>query len=77
VPAIQISCAADGKRTDIDVDYRSSKFPVAILNGHLSSANSDVRAGNNHARHCQPVDRFRQLVEEHLRRAAQGSGSQR
>ena len=33
-------------RADIDVDYRSSRFPVALLNGHLSAANSDVRAGN-------------------------------
>jgi hypothetical protein len=48
-PTIQISCATDGKRADVDVDYRSSKFPVAILNGHMTSSNSDVRAGNIHA----------------------------
>jgi hypothetical protein len=51
VPSIQISCSEDGKRADIDVDYRSSKFPAAVFNGHLSSSNSDVRAGDNHDRH--------------------------
>src|SRR5262245_52942944 len=51
VPSIQISSSPDGKRADIDVDYRSSKFPAAIVNGHLTAANSDVRAGNNHDRH--------------------------
>ncbi|MFN8009695.1 MAG: hypothetical protein U0V70_22205, partial [Terriglobia bacterium] len=54
-PSIQISCSSDGRRADIDVDYRSSKFPKAVVNGHLSSANSDVRAGNNFNRH---VDRW-------------------
>ena len=52
-PSIQVSCSGDGKRADIDVDYRSSKFPAAAVNGHLSSANSDVRAGNNHERHVK------------------------
>jgi hypothetical protein len=51
VPSIQISTSPDGKRADIDVDYRSSKFPAAVVNGHLTAANSDVRAGNNHDRH--------------------------
>ena len=51
VPSIQVSATRDGKRGDIDVDYRSSKFPVALVNGHLSSSNSDVRAGNNDERH--------------------------
>ncbi|HNR40515.1 MAG TPA: hypothetical protein PKN61_15875 [Acidobacteriota bacterium] len=51
VPSIQISLAADGARADIDVDYRSSKIPAAIFNGHTSSANSDVRAGDNVDRH--------------------------
>ncbi len=50
-PSIQFSISPDGKRTDIDVDYRSSKFPAAIVNGHLTASNSDVRAGNNHDRH--------------------------
>ena len=50
-PSIQISIAPDGRRADIDVDYRSSSFPAAMFNGHLSSANSDVRAGDNIDRH--------------------------
>lgn len=52
-PSIQISMAADGRHADIDVDYRSSKFPQALFNGHLSAANSDVRAGGNTQRHLQ------------------------
>jgi hypothetical protein len=50
-PSIQVSMTRDGMRADIDVDYRSSKFPVALVNGHLSSSNSDIRAGNNDERH--------------------------
>ncbi len=50
-PSIQISIAVDRQRADIDVDYRSSAFPVALFNGHLSSSNSDVRAGNNYDKH--------------------------
>ena len=34
-----------------NVDYRSSKSPQALWNGHLTSANSDVRSGDNHLRH--------------------------
>jgi hypothetical protein len=33
--------------SDIDVDYRSSRFPKALVDGHLTAGNSDVRAGNN------------------------------
>jgi hypothetical protein len=51
-PSIQISMAPDGRRADIDVDYRSSSFPAALFNGHLSAANSDVRAGDNLDRHA-------------------------
>ena len=47
VPSIQISVATTLLRADIDVDYRSSKFPGALFNGHLTAANSDVRAGDN------------------------------
>lgn len=50
-PSIQFSLAPDGLRGDIDVDYRSSEFPIMLLNGHLTSSNSDVRAGNNDERH--------------------------
>jgi len=50
-PSMQFSVARGGKRADVDVDYRSSKFPNALFNGHLTSSNSDVRAGSNHNRH--------------------------
>jgi hypothetical protein len=50
-PSIQISIALDGRRADIDVDYRASSFPASLFNGHLTAANSDVRAGNNYDRH--------------------------
>jgi len=50
-PSIQFSISRDKKLSDIDVDYRSTKFPQALVNGHLSAANSDVRAGNNLVRH--------------------------
>src|SRR5690606_20075620 len=36
----------------VDVDYRTSLFPVMLFNGHLSASNSDVRAGNNAERHA-------------------------
>ncbi len=50
-PSIQVSIALDLRRADIDVDYRSPGFPAALFNGHLTSANSDVRAGDNYDRH--------------------------
>jgi hypothetical protein len=50
-PSIQFSLAVDGTRGDIDVDYRSSAFPLMLINGHLTASNSDVRAGNNGDRH--------------------------
>ena len=50
-PSIQYSVSTDGKRADIDVDYRSSKIPQALFNGHLTSSNSDVRAGKNYQGH--------------------------
>ena len=55
-PSIQVSIAKDSRHADIDVDYRSSKFPTALVNGHLTAANSDVRAGNNTQRHMQRWD---------------------
>jgi hypothetical protein len=33
--------------SDIDMDYRSSTFPKALFDGHLTAGNSDVRAANN------------------------------
>src|SRR5271166_1640763 len=50
-PSIQISISRDHKLSDVDVDYRSSGFPKALVNGHLTASNSDVRAGNNLDRH--------------------------
>jgi hypothetical protein len=50
-PTIQFSLSEDGVKADVDVDYRSSKSPQALFNGHLTSANSDVRAGDNLKRH--------------------------
>ena len=50
-PSIQISIAEDRRHADVDVDYRGSSFPTALFNGHLTSANSDVRAGSNYDRH--------------------------
>ena len=50
-PSIQFSISRDHKWSDIDVDYRASGFPKGLVNGHLSSSNSDVRAGNNLDRH--------------------------
>jgi hypothetical protein len=53
VPSIQVSVTRTGLRADIDVDYRSSSGPMALVNGHLSSANSDVRAGGNYFVHTK------------------------
>ena len=50
-PSIQFSISRNNKLADIDVDYRSSGFPKALVNGHLTASNSDVRAGNNLDRH--------------------------
>jgi hypothetical protein len=46
-PSIQFSITRDERMSDIDVDYRSSTFPKALFNGHLTAGNSDVRAGSN------------------------------
>ncbi len=51
LPSIQFSVSEDNIKADIDVDYRSSKMPASLFNGHLTSANSDVRAGDNYERH--------------------------
>lgn len=50
-PSIQISMTPEHTRADIDVDYLSSHIPQGLFNGHLSSANSDVRARGNDQRH--------------------------
>jgi hypothetical protein len=58
LPSIQFSTTEDGTRADIDVDYRSSSFPGALLNGHLTAANSDVRAGSNYSLHSNRWEGF-------------------
>src|SRR6516164_2214363 len=50
-PSIQFSITRDKRMSDIDVDYRSSTFPKALFDGHLTAGNSDVRAGGNLATH--------------------------
>lgn len=50
-PSIQFSLSRDMTRGDVDVDYRSSAFPIMLIDGHLTASNSDVRAGNNDERH--------------------------
>jgi hypothetical protein len=52
-PSIQFSVTRTGYRADIDVDYRSSSKAKALFNGHLTSGNSDVRAGNNYLTHTR------------------------
>src|SRR5262249_30032469 len=52
-PSIQVSVAKDTRHADIDVDYRSAKFPAALVKGHRTAANSDVRAGGNTQKHLQ------------------------
>ena len=59
VPSVQFSVALDGRRADIDVDYRRSIFPVGLFNGHLTASNSDVRAGNNYDKHVNRWADFR------------------
>jgi hypothetical protein len=50
-PSIQFSITKDERMSDIDVDYRSSTFPKALFDGHLTAGNSDIRAGGNLATH--------------------------
>ena len=51
VPSIQVSATRDKTRADLDVDYKSSRFPKGLVDGHLTAGNSDVRAGNNYDTH--------------------------
>ena len=50
-PSIQFSISRDKRMSDIDVDYRAEGFPQVLYSGHLTAANSDVRAGNNLDKH--------------------------
>ena len=68
VPSVQFSIAEDGLSADIDVDYRTSKMPQSLFNGHLTASNSDVRAGDNAQRHETALERLRQLVVGRVRR---------
>lgn len=52
-PSVQVSVAEDWQRGDIDVDYLSSRAPQGLFNGHLTSANSDVRVRGNERRHAR------------------------
>jgi hypothetical protein len=58
VPSLQFSVSADLLRADIDVDYRTSKIPQSLFNGHLTASNSDVRAGDNAQRHARRWNGF-------------------
>lgn len=55
-PSIQFSLTRTGRRADIDVDYRNSHGPQALVNGHLTASNSDVRAGKNYFTHVRRWD---------------------
>ena len=59
-PSVQISIALDGRRADVDVDYRR-RPSHRLFNGHLTASNSDVRAGTT-TTGTSPVDRFPELV---------------
>lgn len=50
-PAIHLSLSPDGTQGDIDIDYRASSFPQALLETQFASAVNDVRAGDNYLRH--------------------------
>jgi hypothetical protein len=50
-PAIHLSLNPDGTQADIDIDYRPSSFPQALLESQFSTAASDIRAGDNYLRH--------------------------
>ena len=50
-PTMQFSLSEDSTNADVDVDYRSSKMPKSMWNGHITSANSDVRADKNYKLH--------------------------
>jgi hypothetical protein len=51
LPSIHISLTEDGRQGDIEVDYRTSTFPQAFIDGRVAGAIMDVRAGDNYFRH--------------------------
>lgn len=70
-PTIQFSITKEENRADIDVDYRSSHFPVALFNGHLTAANSDVRPQNNFRGH---ISRWQGLLDWWDKQVSQSDG---
>jgi len=58
MPSAQFSLSGDSIKADIDVDYRTSKAPQSLFNGHLTASNSDVRAGDNARRHAKRWNGF-------------------
>ena len=50
-PSIQVSIALDHRRADVTSTIATRASPSALFNGHLTTANSDVRAGDNYDRH--------------------------
>ena len=50
-PTMQFSLSENVTQGDVDVDYRSSKMPKSMWNGHITAANSDVRADQNYRLH--------------------------
>jgi len=64
-PSIQSSITRDERTSDIDADHRSSTFPKALFDGHLTAGNSDVRTGDNLATHDNRwagLNRWRQVL---------------
>ena len=62
VPSVQISIALDGRRADIDVDYRASSFPTALVQrpSHVVQFRRSCRKQLRPPH--QPVDRLPEMV---------------
>ena len=75
-PTLQISMS-ETERADIDVDYRSSKSPQALFNGHLSSSNSDVYARREPVAPRPALDRVHRVVAGHVRPRRSGARRRR
>jgi hypothetical protein len=67
VPSVQISLSEDALSADVDVDYRTSRAPASLFNGHLTSSNSDVRAGDNARQHARRWNGFVDWWSDHFR----------
>ena len=75
-PSIQVSIALDGRQADVDVDYRSSSFPVGLFNGHLSAVELGRPRRRQRRAACRAVVRVSELVARVFRRPP-GSGPRR